>query len=107
MTQTEVLDLMSELGALYEGHFLLSSGLSVAVYPVQMSIEMPGAVSDWFSESLSTRRRLQEECRRLEMSCINASLPAAGVPAIRLSSVIRSVLVSITIVFTAPRRRAV
>jgi len=39
----------------------LRGGLSVAVYPIQMSIELPGAVSAWFSESVSTRRRLQEE----------------------------------------------
>jgi len=45
----------------YQSLETLRSGLSVAVYPVQMSIELPGAVSDWFSESLSTRRRLQEE----------------------------------------------
>ena len=35
--------------------------LSVLVYPIQLSVEMPGSVSDWFSESLATRRKLQEE----------------------------------------------
>ena len=39
----------------------LRGGLSVIVYPIQMLVELPGAVSDWFGESLSTRRRLQEE----------------------------------------------
>ena len=35
--------------------------LSVLVYPIQLSVELPGSVSDWFSESLATRRKLQEE----------------------------------------------
>jgi len=35
--------------------------LSVLVYPIQFSVEIPGSISDWFSESLATRRRLQEE----------------------------------------------
>ena len=37
------------------------SGLSVIVYPLQLAIELPGSISDWFSESLSSRRELQEE----------------------------------------------
>lgn len=39
----------------------LRGGLSVIVYPIQLLVELPAAVSDWFGESLSTRRRLQEE----------------------------------------------
>ena len=39
----------------------LRGGLSVIVYPIQMLVELPATVSDWFGESLSTRRRLQEE----------------------------------------------
>jgi len=35
--------------------------LSVLVYPIQLGVELPGSVSDWFSESLATRRKLQEE----------------------------------------------
>ena len=35
--------------------------LSVLVYPIQLSVELPGSISDWFSESLATRRELQEE----------------------------------------------
>ena len=35
--------------------------LSVIVYPLQLAIELPGSVSDWFGESLSSRRDLQEE----------------------------------------------
>jgi rod shape-determining protein MreC len=35
--------------------------LSVLVYPIQLSMEIPGSISDWFSESLATRRTLQEE----------------------------------------------
>lgn len=35
--------------------------LSVIVYPIQMSVELPGSISDWFSESLASRRALQEE----------------------------------------------
>ena len=39
----------------------LRGGLSVIVYPIQLSIELPGTISDWFSESLSSRRKLQED----------------------------------------------
>ena len=39
----------------------LRAGLSVVVYPLQMIVELPGAAYGWFSESLATRRRLQEE----------------------------------------------
>ncbi len=39
----------------------LRAGLSVLVYPLQLAVEMPGAVSEWFRESLATRRQLQEE----------------------------------------------
>jgi rod shape-determining protein MreC len=35
--------------------------LSVLVYPIQLSVELPSSISDWFSESLATRRELQEE----------------------------------------------
>jgi len=35
--------------------------LSVLVYPIQLSVELPSSISDWFSESLATRRALQEE----------------------------------------------
>ena len=39
----------------------LRAGLSVLVYPLQLAIEMPRAVSEWFRESLATRRELQED----------------------------------------------
>ena len=39
----------------------LRAGLSVVVYPLQLAVEMPGAISSWFRESLATRRQLQEE----------------------------------------------
>jgi rod shape-determining protein MreC len=39
----------------------LRAGLSVAIYPIQMLVEVPNTVSEWFSESLATRRHLQEE----------------------------------------------
>jgi rod shape-determining protein MreC len=35
--------------------------LSVLVYPIQLTVELPSSISDWFSESLSTRRELQEQ----------------------------------------------
>ena len=35
--------------------------LSLLVYPIQLVVELPGAMSDWFNESLATRRKLQEE----------------------------------------------
>ena len=37
------------------------AGLSVVIYPIQLLVEIPDTVSEWFSESLATRRRLQEE----------------------------------------------
>ncbi len=37
------------------------AGLSVAIYPIQLLVEVPDTISDWFSESLATRRHLQEE----------------------------------------------
>jgi rod shape-determining protein MreC len=35
--------------------------LSLLVYPIQLVVELPGSMTDWFNESLSTRRKLQEE----------------------------------------------
>jgi rod shape-determining protein MreC len=37
------------------------STLSVLVYPLQLLVDLPGAASDWFHESLASRRTLQEE----------------------------------------------
>ena len=45
----------------YDNLASLRAGLSVIVYPLQKTIELPGTVSDWFGESLATRRLLQEE----------------------------------------------
>ncbi len=45
----------------YKSLETLRAGLSVVVYPIQLSIELPGTISDWFSESLTSRRKLQEE----------------------------------------------
>ena len=39
----------------------LRSGLSWVVSPLHWVIDLPGSISDWFSESLSSRRELQEE----------------------------------------------
>ncbi len=39
----------------------LRAALSVAVYPVQLATDLPGTISEWFSESLASRRQLQEE----------------------------------------------
>lgn len=36
-------------------------GLSVLVYPLQWLVDLPGSTGEWFRESLSTRRELQEE----------------------------------------------
>jgi rod shape-determining protein MreC len=35
--------------------------LSVLVYPLQWLVDLPGSTGEWFRESLSTRRELQEE----------------------------------------------
>ncbi len=37
------------------------ASLSVVIYPIQLLVEVPDIVSEWFSESLTTRRHLQEE----------------------------------------------
>jgi len=37
------------------------AGLSVVVYPLQFTVDLPSTLSDWFSESLASRRRLREE----------------------------------------------
>ena len=37
------------------------ASLSVVIYPIQLLVELPETVSEWFSESLTTRRHLQEE----------------------------------------------
>jgi rod shape-determining protein MreC len=37
------------------------ASLSVVIYPIQLLVEVPETVSEWFSESLATRRHLQEE----------------------------------------------
>jgi rod shape-determining protein MreC len=39
----------------------LRAALSVAVYPLQLITDLPDTISDWFSESLASRRHLQEE----------------------------------------------
>jgi len=39
----------------------LRAGLSVIVYPLQLTVGMPRSISEWFRESLASRRTLQEE----------------------------------------------
>jgi rod shape-determining protein MreC len=51
----------------YDNLTSVRAGLSLIVYPLQQIIDLPGAVSDWFGESLATRRRLQEENDSLRM----------------------------------------
>ena len=50
----------------YDNLATLRAGLSVIVYPLQQIIELPGTVSDWFGESLATRRQLQEQLDSLQ-----------------------------------------
>jgi rod shape-determining protein MreC len=45
----------------YKSLETVRAGLSVAIYPIQLLVEVPETVSVWFSESLATRRHLQEE----------------------------------------------
>jgi rod shape-determining protein MreC len=45
----------------YKSLETVRAGLSVAIYPIQLLVEVPNTVSEWFSESLATRRHLQEE----------------------------------------------
>ena len=35
--------------------------LSLLVYPIQLSVQLPGSVTEWLDESLAGRRKLQEE----------------------------------------------
>ncbi len=45
-----------------QGHLdAVRSTLSIVVYPLQALINAPNSLGDWFHESLSTRRELQEE----------------------------------------------
>jgi rod shape-determining protein MreC len=37
------------------------AGLSVVIYPIQLLVEVPDTVTEWLSESLTSRRHLQEE----------------------------------------------
>jgi rod shape-determining protein MreC len=37
------------------------AALSVVVYPLQLIVDLPGSASEWFRESLATRRELQED----------------------------------------------
>lgn len=39
----------------------MRAALSVLVYPLQLIVDLPGSASEWFRESLATRRALQEE----------------------------------------------
>jgi rod shape-determining protein MreC len=39
----------------------LRAGLSMVIYPLQVIVELPDAAYGWFSETLATRRHLQEE----------------------------------------------
>jgi rod shape-determining protein MreC len=41
--------------------------LSLLVYPIQLSVELPGSVTEWLNESLASRRELQEEVDSLRM----------------------------------------
>lgn len=43
----------------------LRGGLSVLVYPLQFTVNLPGMTREWLGEAFSTRRGLQEENARL------------------------------------------
>jgi rod shape-determining protein MreC len=45
----------------YQSLESVRAALSVVVYPIQFTMDLPGTLSDWFSESLASRRGLQEE----------------------------------------------
>lgn len=54
----------------------LRDTLSVLVYPLQLLVDLPRTSSDWFSESLSTRRQLQEDnaSLRTQLMMLNTQL---------------------------------
>lgn len=39
----------------------MRDGLSLLVYPIQLSVDLPGSFTEWLHESLAGRRKLQEE----------------------------------------------
>jgi rod shape-determining protein MreC len=73
----------------------LRAGLSVVVYPLQLAVEMPGAVTAWFRESLATRRQLQEENASLQTQVLmlkaqSQKLQSLEVENIRLRELLES-----------------
>jgi len=73
----------------------LRAGLSVVVYPLQLAVEMPGAVTSWFRESLATRRQLQEENASLQTQLLmlkaqSQKLQSLEVENIRLRELLES-----------------
>jgi rod shape-determining protein MreC len=73
----------------------LRAGLSVVVYPLQLAVEMPGAISSWFRESLATRRQLQEENASLRTQLLmlkaqSQKLQSLEAENIRLSELLES-----------------
>jgi rod shape-determining protein MreC len=73
----------------------LRAGLSVVVYPLQLAVEMPGAITSWFRESLATRRQLQEENASLQTQLLmlkahSQKLQSLEVENIRLRELLES-----------------
>lgn len=54
----------------------LRDTLSVVVYPLRLLVDLPRTSSDWFSESLATRRQLQEDnaSLRTQLMMLNTQL---------------------------------
>lgn len=48
----------------------LRGALSVLVYPLQFTVNLPGMSGEWLSEAFSTRRKLQEENARLRTQAL-------------------------------------
>lgn len=73
----------------------LRAGLSIVVYPLQLAVELPGSIADWFREALATRRRLQEENASLHTQLLmlkaqGQKLQALEVENIRLRELLES-----------------
>lgn len=65
----------------------LRAGLSVVVYPLQMAIELPGAISTWFRESLATRRQLQEENASLQTQLLMLKAQSQKLEALEIENI--------------------
>ena len=77
----------------YQNLESVRSAFSVVVYPLQLAIDLPGSISDWFSESLASRRELQEENASLRTQQIMQNVQMQRLAALEAENIrLRSLL---------------